>query len=405
MNGDNEEVEGIKESYGSDTHEGLANITYFFFRTPNARSISFLADSCFSLYKIHLWSSSAGSGIVLTSVPNSDIFRQQDSIPMENDPNLFFLKVNNGGAFTYVLGPKRTMAPRHVYKGGNADWFDDINVDGFYVIEVSGMVRELGYENPQMKFHYKKPNSDLDKGLEPLNIDAEDSDDLGNGNVGLGTQESDDLGTPNVGTNHDNLDDVNVGLGNDNVDEFDPLFSYPDTNHEIGQSSKTRTSLPNETDDVRVDIEGSDNSEESDDSDFECDIEDQINDIYVDMKLFRKYTDPGVEWDFDSETDSDKDEAERGRALKKISKCHKPVDGELYTKNFHVSQTFANKQLIKYMVTRFSVEKRRELYLTRNDNERVRAECRGVVLVFYNNGPSDPSGSNNVGLSDGPSGS
>ncbi|GJT87357.1 transposase, MuDR, partial [Tanacetum coccineum] len=97
--------------------------------------------------------------------------------------------------------------------------------------------------------------------------------------------------------------------------------------------------------------------------------------------------------------------AERGRALKKISKYHKPVDDELYTENFHVSQTFANKQLIKYMVTRFSVEKRRELYLTRNDKERVRAECRGVVLVFSNNGPSDPSGSNNAGLSDGPSGS
>nr|GEY63885.1 hypothetical protein [Tanacetum cinerariifolium] len=50
---------------------GLASILHFFLRTPNARSTSFLADSCFFLNKIRLWSSSAGSGIVLTSVANS----------------------------------------------------------------------------------------------------------------------------------------------------------------------------------------------------------------------------------------------------------------------------------------------------------------------------------------------
>ncbi|GJR97735.1 hypothetical protein Tco_0269909 [Tanacetum coccineum] len=61
---------------------GLASMTHFFFRTPNARCTSFLTDSCFSLYKIRLWSSSAGSGIVLTVSPISDISRQQDSIPI-----------------------------------------------------------------------------------------------------------------------------------------------------------------------------------------------------------------------------------------------------------------------------------------------------------------------------------
>ncbi|GJV77952.1 hypothetical protein Tco_1509536, partial [Tanacetum coccineum] len=52
-------------------HVGLASIAHFFFRTQNARSTSFFADSFFCLYKIRLWSSSAGSGIVLTSVANS----------------------------------------------------------------------------------------------------------------------------------------------------------------------------------------------------------------------------------------------------------------------------------------------------------------------------------------------
>ncbi|GJR82815.1 hypothetical protein Tco_0153600 [Tanacetum coccineum] len=50
---------------------GLAVIAHFFFRTPNARFTSFLAAFCFCLYKIRLWSSSDGSGIVLANVSNS----------------------------------------------------------------------------------------------------------------------------------------------------------------------------------------------------------------------------------------------------------------------------------------------------------------------------------------------
>ncbi|GJT30486.1 hypothetical protein Tco_0910761 [Tanacetum coccineum] len=44
----------------------------------------------------------------------------------------------------------------------------------------------------------------------------------------------------------------------------------------------------------------------------------------------------------------------------------------------------------------------RELYLTKNDKERVRAECRGLVPIFSNNGPS---GDGVEGQTDGPSGS
>ncbi|GKG02317.1 hypothetical protein Tco_0307022, partial [Tanacetum coccineum] len=106
-------------------------------------------------------------------------------------------------------------------------------------------LKELGYENPQMKFHYKKPTSNLDKGLES-NLDPVFS---------------------YQDTNHDNVDDVNIGSRNDNVDK-----------------------------------EGSDNSEDhddskdSEDSDFECDLKDRINDVHVHMEMFREHTDPNVEW-------------------------------------------------------------------------------------------------------------
>ncbi|GJS76849.1 hypothetical protein Tco_0726730 [Tanacetum coccineum] len=147
-------------------------------------------------------------------------------------------------------------------------------------------------------------------------------------------------------------------------------------------------------------------SKDSEDSDFECDIEDRTDDVHVDIEMFRKNTDPSVEWvgstepelevenndqfvyeeceleDFNSDIDPNDDEAEaeRKKALRKLSKCHKPLD-ESQLKN------------------------RRELYSTKNDKERVRAECRGLVPVFSNTMPSGDSGSNVDGPTDGPSGS
>ncbi|GJT43997.1 mutator type transposase [Tanacetum coccineum] len=159
---------------------------------------------------------------------------------------------HNFKAMPYVYGPKRTKAPRRVYKGGNADWFDDVDADGFFMIEVSG---------------------------------THESDGLESGNVGLGTHKSDGLES---GTHESD------GIENDNVEEFDPRFSYPNTNYQMGQSSEPITSPHIKTDDVGVDIQGSDNNEESDDSeesednadiDFEYDIEDMIDDVHVDMEM------------------------------------------------------------------------------------------------------------------------
>nr|GEX31488.1 transposase, MuDR [Tanacetum cinerariifolium] len=173
----------------------------------------------------------------------------------ENDPNLFSLKVNHGGGFSYVYSPKRTRAPRRVYKGRNADWFDGVDADGFSVIEVSGMLKGLGYENPNIKILYKKPASDLDKRLKPLSkdidvlllnyvhrfkliklfikhpvdkcvldksvidLDQEDNsfiDGLESSNAGLGTHESEALENDNagLGTNEsEGIKNENAGLG------------------------------------------------------------------------------------------------------------------------------------------------------------------------------------------------
>nr|GEV92997.1 transposase, MuDR [Tanacetum cinerariifolium] len=350
-------------------------------------------------------------------------------VKYKNDLNLFTLKVNHGGVFTYVYGPKRTRAPRRVYKGGNAGWFDDVDAGGFYVLEVSSMVKELGYENPQMKFYYKKPTVDLDEGLEPLSKDIDVLDMLSYVNkyklmevfiehpIDNSVMDTIDLehDDASAGLGDENVGNVANDLGDENVEEFDPLFSYPhmQTDNNEGSDNNEGNDHNEGSDNNKENDhnEGSDNNEvsydnyESDDSDFECDIKDRIDDVHVDMQMFKDNIDPNVEWDFDSEIDSDDDEAERRKSLRKLGKCHKPVDGNTYTKNFYVGQTFPNKELIKDMVTKISVRTGRELHMTINDKERVRAECKGIVLCFSNSGLNEdrlvdgPSGSKRSGLS------
>ncbi|GJU78672.1 hypothetical protein Tco_1275742, partial [Tanacetum coccineum] len=237
----------------------------------------------------------------------------------------------HGGRFNYVYGPKRTRTPRHVYKGGNADWFDDVDAYGFSVIEVS--------------------NTSV------IDLDHEDnSDDFGSGNADLGTHEIDGLtsGNTGLGTHEsDGLESGNAGLG-------------------------THESKGIENDNVEYDNnEESDDSEESEDSDFECDIKDRVDDVHGDMEMFRKNDDPKCDLeDFDSDIDPNDDKAKRKKALRKLN-----------------------------MVTKISVENRRELYLTKNDKETVRAACKGLVPVFSNTRLSGDSGSNVDGPTNGPSGS
>nr|GEW00521.1 transposase, MuDR [Tanacetum cinerariifolium] len=248
----------------------------------------------------------------------------------ENELNLFTLKVNHGGVFTYVYGPKRIRAPKRVYKGGNVDWFDDVDADGFSVLEVPCMVKGVSYVNKYklMEVFIEHP---LDNSvMDTINLEQEDA------SAGLGDE---------------NVHAIKLTLsgGLDNVEEFDPMFFYlymqTDNNersdHNEG-SDNNEGSNHNEGSDYN---EGSDNNEvsddnnESDDINFECDIEDRIDDVHVDMQMFKDNIDPNevdIE-DFDSEIDSNDDEAERRKALRKLGKCHKPVDGNTYTENFYVT--------------------------------------------------------------------
>ena len=91
-------------------------------------------------------------------------------------------------------------------------------------------------------------------------------------------------------------------LGNDNVvrdNEFDPLFSYPNTNTEKGESSKGLEGNDNEANESEGEESGSQDGEYSDndseDSEFIVDNEHIIDDVEVDMEEFRRNIDNSVE--------------------------------------------------------------------------------------------------------------
>ncbi|PWA41172.1 transposase, MuDR, MULE transposase domain protein [Artemisia annua] len=87
------------------------------------------------------------------------------SKPLCKFPTVFCLKIYHGGAFT--------SPPKIRYIGGKVNWVDDIDADLFSVVEVSNMMKELGYENAPMAYYYKKPTTDLDNGLTKLDIDKD----------------------------------------------------------------------------------------------------------------------------------------------------------------------------------------------------------------------------------------
>ncbi|GJV40798.1 hypothetical protein Tco_1419238 [Tanacetum coccineum] len=77
----------------------------------------------------------------------------------------FYLKINHGGTFI--------TPPMIRYKGGKANWVDDVDSDIFSIVEVTSMMKELGYDNPCMAYYYKKPKKDLDNGLTELDVDKD----------------------------------------------------------------------------------------------------------------------------------------------------------------------------------------------------------------------------------------
>ncbi|GJZ45842.1 hypothetical protein Tco_0593438 [Tanacetum coccineum] len=66
--------------------------------------------------------------------------------------SVFSLEIHHGG--------KLSQAPNRLYDGGKVNWLDQIDSDGFSVVEVNQMLKCLGYLNPKMEYWYKMLDKD-----------------------------------------------------------------------------------------------------------------------------------------------------------------------------------------------------------------------------------------------------
>nr|GEU88694.1 hypothetical protein [Tanacetum cinerariifolium] len=287
---------------------------------------------------------------------------------------------------------------RH-YMNGKVSWSDSVDIDEFSVTELRYMFTKLGYkEQDTMFFHFRIPNADLDSGLLPLDYDSNVlnlAKYVGNHKPkvtfeGLDVPQQSKTTVTDEDVVKDNTQTWPTEF--DMFNNFDPFEGLDDP-----QQSKNNG-------DVRGQSSGI-NKQVDEDSDYMEDEENPIDDVEVDMKDFRNNIDKNVEWigfskeeveniklgtdeelnleDFDSETDSEGDfEAERNKALRKLSKKERSTKGMNCEGNFYLGKKIANKEIIKQMVSNLAVEERRQLHLDRNDKTRDGVICKGKTTVF-----------------------
>ncbi|GJU63172.1 mutator type transposase [Tanacetum coccineum] len=101
--------------------------------------------------------------------------------------------------------------------------------------------------------------------------------------------------------------------------------------------------------------------------------------------------------EFESASDKDGLDIVRQRKLKQLRKQNKPKNSNVHKYYFYVRQEFMSGEQVKDRVHRHSIETRRELFLKKNDKQRVRAECMGKIHVF------EPTGDDRLSQGAGPS--
>ncbi|PWA87082.1 transposase, MuDR [Artemisia annua] len=146
------------------------------------------------------------------------------------------------------------------------------------------------------------------------------------------------------------------------------------------------------------------------------DVDDEhvLNEVDVDMKDFYEHTDKEVEWigcsngfaeipvecvveedfdldDFDSASDTEELEVVRNKALRELRREHEKQGSVENIEPFFLGKLFSEKDRIRKLVYAHAVATRRQLYIWKNDKERIRVVCRGKCPVFSNpeDGPSE----------------
>ncbi|GJU00847.1 mutator type transposase [Tanacetum coccineum] len=271
------------------------------------------------------------------------------------------------------------------YINGNITFVDMIDSDEFSVHEIDSMLEDLGQDGHRVMFyHFLKPSCDLDNGLEPIACDSDvvvlDGDRGRNDTGGI---------MKYMMREKKRVDDVKIRNGSNSGHVVET--EGEENEQAVETESEEDTEAFDETD--------------SEDSDYLVDEENNVDDVDVDMKDFDFHVDEGVEFMgcrdseqtvdieegdgeeievldndyFESASDSDDEGSRlRKRKLKEIRKqAH--ANEQIYKTYFYVGKDFPNKEDVMAYIKEHSIETRREIRFEKNDGERVRAVCRGVI--------------------------
>ncbi|GJY71350.1 zinc finger, SWIM-type containing protein [Tanacetum coccineum] len=221
--------------------------------------------------------------------------------------------------------------------------------------------------------------------------------------------------------------------------DFEPLFGLDDIAPLVnvdgtvkGKGKAIEVDVVDKGKDIAIDdeIENLDDTEdeeqssEEEESDGFMDVENPMEEVKVNMDSFDRNDADNMGYEqnprefnandeievdmdvmdpdeFESASDEDRLERIRNKKLKQLRKQGKIKDGFVPNTVFFVGKNFATADDVKKDIHKLSIETRRELFLKKNDKVRVRAECRGTILVFEDTpqhvpsdgGPSQASGS------------
>ncbi|GJW91550.1 mutator type transposase [Tanacetum coccineum] len=205
------------------------------------------------------------------------------------------------------------------------------------------------------------------------------------------------------------LEGQSSAVGNDHeIHDEEEREVDDDTDRNMEGNSGHVVETEGEENEQAVETESEEDTEandetDSEDSDYLVDEENNVDD--VDMKDFDFHVDEGVEFMgcrdieqtvdieegdgeeievldndyFESASDSDDEGSRlRKRKLKEIRKqAH--ANEQIYKTYFYVGKDFPNKEDVMAYIKEHSIETRREIRFEKNDGERVRAVCRGVI--------------------------
>ncbi|PWA64512.1 peptidyl-tRNA hydrolase II (PTH2) family protein [Artemisia annua] len=279
------------------------------------------------------------------------------------------MRFHHGGRFT--------ECPKRKYVDGEVTFVDMVDIDKFKMDLLYSVLNCIGYDdNAITYFHYKIPLKGLDYALRPLSSDNDACKML---------KYVPKHKTIYVFVEHDqttigtcgNLDNLDIVEEDDHVRQFDEHVDKVDLENDGAELENEGDDLENEDNEIEeVDVPMKGFNFQVDDDGQAEPVNPIVPHVHVDEEAVE-------EVDFDS-LDSDIGDDELSERRKGVRKLKKAAGASGIKNNFFVGKEFPNRDEAKDRIRAYSVECRRNLEFVKNDKERIRVRCIGVVPTINN---------------------